>query len=68
MTGDDYQLLLWLLGKQPHTFNQLATTVIAVWFSLATTWHILKKLYHHLDYHLDTEFWHDVLPEENVTI
>ncbi len=67
MTGEDYQLLLWLLGEQPQTFNQIATIIIAIWCSLALTWRILRKLYLHLEYHLDTEFWDDVLPEESFT-
>ena len=68
MSGDEYQLILWLLGSQPMEFNQMAIFMLAIWFSLSLTHHILIRLYHHLEYHLDMDFWQDVMPEEKLSL
>lgn len=68
MSGDEYQLILWLLGNQPMEFNQAAMVILATWFSLSLTRYILRRLYNHLEYHLDTDFWHDLMPAEQLSL
>ena len=67
MSGDEYQLVLWLLGNQPMEFNQTAIVMLVTWFSLSLTHHIFRRLYNHLEYRLDVDFWHDVMPEEQLS-
>lgn len=68
MSVDEYQLILWLLGSQPMEFNQTAIVMLVAWFSLSLTRHIFRRLYNHLEYRLDVDFWHDVMPEEQLSL